>query len=78
MDFIVPADNKLKIKENDLIHKYLDLPKVEKDAEHEINGDTNSSWNPWNISKMPGKETEGIGDQSKNQDYPDHNTIKIG
>ena len=30
--------------------------------EHEDNGNINYSWNSWNISKEPGKETKGTGD----------------
>ena len=44
MDFAVPADNRIKLKENKKKDKYLDLAGELKKQEHESDGDTNCNW----------------------------------
>ena len=47
MDFDVPADNGLKLKESEKRDKYLDLArelKKTKNMEHESDDDTNCNW----------------------------------
>ena len=45
VDFVVPADHRVKLKENEKIDKYLDLAReFEKNMENESDGDTNYDW----------------------------------
>ena len=43
MEFAVPADHRVEIKENEKIDKYFDVTS-EKKMEHESDGDTNINW----------------------------------
>ena len=54
--------------------------KLEKKAvEHEGYDDIHCSWYAWNGAQgVCGKETEGIRNQRKNWDHPDHSIVKIG
>ena len=45
MDFAVPADNRVKIKESKNRDKYVDVAReLKKAMEHESNSDTNYNW----------------------------------
>ena len=45
MDFAVPPDQRVKLKESEKKDKYLDLAReLKKTMEHEIDGNTNRSW----------------------------------
>ena len=48
MVFAVPAEHKMKIKENKTRDKYLDLAGELKNMEYEDDGDTNCNWCAWN------------------------------
>ena len=49
MDFTVPADHRVKLKESEKKDRYLNL--AEETMEHEVDGDTNCNWCTWNIPK---------------------------
>ena len=70
VDFTIPA-------ESEKINKYLNLDRTEKIMEYEVDNDTNYNESFWNSHQNPGKETEGTGNQRKNQDHPDHSAVKI-
>ena len=55
MDFTVPANRRVKLKEVEKKDKYLDL--AEEAMEHEGNGDTNCNWCTWNNPQRLGKGT---------------------
>ena len=44
MDFAVPADHRVKLKESEKRDKYRDLGREQKTIEHEGGGDTNCNW----------------------------------
>ena len=45
MDFVVPADHRVKLKESEMKDKYRDLAwELKKSVEHELDGDTNCNW----------------------------------
>ena len=45
MDFVVPADYGVKLKEDKKKNKYQDLAReLKKTVEHESDGDTNCNW----------------------------------
>ena len=47
MGFAIPAEDKVKLKENEIKDKYLDL---EKTVEHEGDNYTNCDWYFWYIN----------------------------
>ena len=66
MDFTVPTDFKLKIKDSKKINKYLNLAReLKKVVEHESNGESNCCWRSLNSppTRKRGKKTGGIGNQ---------------
>ena len=75
MDFAVPVDHRVRIK-NEMIDKYLDLAREqEKTVKHDGDGDTNYSWN--NPHRLE-RKTGAIGKQRKNRDYKDLSITEIG
>ena len=45
MEFAVPADHRVKLKEKEKKDKYLDLAReLKKTVKHESDGDTNCNW----------------------------------
>ena len=45
MEFAVPADHWIKLKESEKKFKYIDFPtEVKKTMEHESDGDSNWNW----------------------------------
>ena len=77
MDFAIPANHKVKMKEIEMIDKYLDLARElkKKAVKHEGNGDANHSWGVKNSPQRLGKVTVGIGNQ--NQNHTDHSIVEI-
>ena len=66
MDFVLPVNHKVKIKENKKIDKYLDLTReLKKVMKHEGDSDSSHSYSSWNDPQIPGKETGRTGDQKK-------------
>ena len=66
MDFAIPVDHRVKIKESKNIDKYLVLAKeLKKSMEHKDDGNTSCNWCTWS-----GLQRLGIGNQKKNQDHP--------
>ena len=65
MDFAIPADDRLKITENEKRDKYLDFSREQKTTvEHEGDGDTHCNWSTWNnpqnLRKGTGRWAETI------------------
>ena len=62
MEFAVPANHRVKMKENQIIDKYLELAreqkKTKKTMEHNIkgDGDINCDWCAWKDSHNLGKK----------------------
>ena len=49
VDFAVPADHRLKLKESEKKNKYLDLAReLKKTIEHKVDDYTNCNWCVWN------------------------------
>ena len=61
VDFAVPADNRMKLKENEKKDMYLKLArKLKKIAEHESDVDTNCNWCSWYSHQRIDTETGGV------------------
>ena len=59
MNCVVPADLRVKLKENKKRDKYMDLARefFKKTVEHESDGDTNYNWSSWYSHQRIGKGT---------------------
>ena len=63
MDFVVPADHRIKLKEREKKDKYLDLARELKKKTIELEGDdyTNRDWYFWYSHQKIIKGTGGFG-----------------
>ena len=78
MDFVIPADHRVKVKESENRDKYLDLArKLKKTMEHESDGDTNSNWCTRNSRQRMDKRTGEHGNKRTNENLPNDSIIKI-
>ena len=76
VNFVVPADDRENIKENENRDKYLDLTRELKiTMEREDNGDTNCNRFARNNLQRVGKESRRLKEQVRN--HPDHSIVKI-
>ena len=75
MDFAVPADHRVKLKESKKRYKYVDLAREPKRTMgHENNDDTNCNWRTRYTHKRIGKETGGLGNKKTSEDHPNYST----
>ena len=78
MDFADPADNGVKIKENEKKDKYLNLTReLKKATEHEGNGDTNCNWRTWNDLQRLGKRAGRVRNRTTNRNYLNYSIVDI-
>ena len=77
MDFAVPADHSVKIKESEKRDKYLDLAREQITMEHEGDGDTNCDWCTWDNSQKTSKVTGRFENKRTIGDHLDYNIIKL-
>ena len=74
VDFAVPADHSVKLKESEKRDKCLDL---EKTVEYENGGDTNCDWCTRYIHQRIGTMTGGLGNKRTSGDHPNYSIIVI-
>ena len=79
MDFAVPADHRVRLKESEKKKESISGPcqRAEGAMEHEGGGDTNRNWWTWNDLPNIGKGTERLRNQRTSRDYPDFTISKI-
>ena len=71
MGFVVPADHRVKLKENEQKDKYLELAReVKKTVEHENDASTNCNWCSLYSHQRIGKRTGGLGNKRISGDNP--------
>ena len=63
MDFAVPADHMVKLKESEKRYEYLDFTRQLKTMEHESDGYTNYNGCTWYSHQIIGIETSGLGNK---------------
>ena len=73
VDFAVPADNRIKLKEWEKKDKYLDLCK-----EHAGDNYTNCNWCFWKSNKRIAKGTRGLRSWRTSGDHPNDSIIENG
>ena len=79
MDFVVPADYRLKLKESKKKDKYLDLAReLKKTVEHESDDYNNCNWYSWYYQQRISKGTGGLENKRKSGDHPNYSIIEIG
>ena len=76
MDFAIPADHKVKLKENEKKDKYLDLAREmkKKIVEHESDG---CNWYSWYSYQRTGTRTGWLGNKRTSGDHPNYCFIEI-
>ena len=79
MDFVVPADHRVKTKDNKKIDKYFDFARELKISNCKTWGWWYYLCCVWKGSRglVKKKKNEGIGNQRKNRNYPDYTILKI-
>ena len=73
MDFAVPADHRIKLKECEKKDKYLNLA-----VEHAGDNYTNCNWCIWNSNKRITIGTGGLGSWRTGGDHPNDSIIENG
>ena len=79
VDFTVPADHRVKLKENEKRVKYLDLARELKETiENESDGDTSYNWHARYSHQRTGRGTRRLGNKRTSGDYPNYSIIRSG
>ena len=79
VDFDVPADHGVKLKESEKRDKYMDFVReLKKTTEHESDCDTNCNQCTLYSNQMIGKGTRGIENKRTSGDHPNYSIIEIG
>ena len=77
MDFAVPADHRIKLKESEKKDKSLDLAwEWKKTMEHESDNYTNHDWSFWYNHQRIIKGTGGLGNKKTSGDQPNYYIIE--
>ena len=76
MNFAVPADHRIKLKESEKKNNYLELARyLEKIIEHEGDNYTNHDWCFWHSHQRIIKGSGGHGNKTTSGDHPNYNII---
>ena len=79
VDFAVPADHRIKLKESEKKNKYRDLTReLKKTMEHEGNNYTNRDWCFWYSHQRIIKGTGGLRGKGPSGDHPNYSIIENG
>ena len=79
MDFSVPTDHEVKLKESEKKDKYMDLARELKTTmEYEGDGDTNCCEGARYSHQRTDKDTRGLGNLGTSEDYPNYSIVEIG
>ena len=78
VDFAVPANHRIKVKENKKKDKYLDLAReVKKSMEYKSDGDNNCNWCDRYSHHVIEKGSGGLGNKKMSGSHQDYSIIKI-
>ena len=79
MDFAVPADHRVKLKESKKRNKYLNLAReLKKPMEHESGSDTICNWSDRDSYKRIDTGTGGLGNKRETGDHSNNSIVEIG
>ena len=80
MDFAVPANHRVELKEDEKEDKYLNLAREmkKKTVEHETEGNTNCNWCSWYSYQRIGTRTGELGNKRTSGDHLSYSISEIG
>ena len=78
MDFAVPADHWIKLKESERKISTWTLLGTEKKVKLESDGDTNYNWYTRYSYQRNSTGTGGLGNKRSSEDHPNYSIIKVG
>ena len=79
MDFAIPADHRVKLKESEKRDKYVDLAReLKKTMEHESDGDTYSNWYARYSHQTIGTGTRGLKIKRTSGDHSNDSIVDVG
>ena len=79
MDFAVPADHRVKLKEREKRNRYLDLAnELKKSTEHESDSDTNFNWRDQYSFQKIGTGDREIRNTRMSADDPNYCNVENG
>ena len=79
VDFAIPADPRIKLKESEKKDKYLaPCLGIEKTTEHESDNYTNRDWCFWYSHQSIIKGAKGLGNKKTSGNHPNYSIIEIG
>ena len=79
VDFAVPVDHRVKLKESEKRDKYVDFAReLKKTMEHENDGDTNCNWCSWYSHQRIYTGTGGLKNKRKGEYHSKYSIVKIG
>ena len=79
VDYAVPADHRVRLKESEKKDKYQDFAwELKETMENESNGDIICSWCSWYSYQMISTGTGEYGNKKTSGDHPNDSVIKIG
>ena len=78
MDFAVPVDPGVKLKESEKENQYLNLARELKNVKHESDVCTNCNYCFSYGHEKIDSRTGGLGNKRTNDDHPNYSIIKIG
>ena len=78
MDFAVPPDHRVKLRESEKKDEYLDLTKeLKKTIEHESDDYTSCGWCSLYSHQEIGIGTKGLRDKRMSGDHPNYSVVEI-
>ena len=75
MEFAVPVNPRVKLKEGEKKDKFQDLA---RELKHEREGNTNFKWSPWYRHQVFGTGTGKVGIKKSSGDHPNYSITEIG
>ena len=79
VDFAVPADDRIKLKESEKRVKYLDLAReLKKTMDHEGDGNTNCNWPARYSHQRIDIGTRGLENKRTSGDHRNYSLVEIG
>ena len=78
VDFVIPTDNLVKLKENEKRVKYMDLAReLKKTMNHESDVDTKCNWRARYSYLRIGTRIGGLGNKGTWGDHPNYTIVEI-
>ena len=78
VDFAVPADHRIKLKESEKRDKYQELVRELKKLEHESDDDTNFNWCSQYSHQRIDTRTGRLGNKKTSGDHPNNSIFEVG